>query len=429
MAAVEVAQHVQKKTFEDGKLPGGMPFSPWVTTEEQKDWLVRTVKNSRVFARSTVKNKLGMWVENYSANFERVRSGLNMAELHRAGEGIPAVVMGAGPSVNKYRQLEALKKWSGILIVCDRMLIPALEAGLVPTLVLSTDGDDRVAEFYRHPLCKKNAGRVSVGLNAQTVSPATVRSCPFPVYWFLSAWDNPAQPNSITRWLHIMTGYKLVVQSCGNVGALAWQVAHFLGCDPIGLVGLDYGYPVDLPLTKTIYWNAYLNLARGGGLKGKKATRWAKGCYKAHSVPWSGSKVRSSLMWDTYKTYLMPFIEAASVKTVNCSPESFLSGGKITGMDLDTFIETYDPGKGETPSITPDMEEFEEFLTSVITSRIREWPLLVPASPIPDEMMDTSHLYSTEALQAIAGRFGMRGAPTRESLIQEDQKRPGEVEK
>ena len=391
----------QVATFISTEISPQTQAALWLSDPEQVKWLERTMKNSQVFGRSTVTHKLLMWCRNFAYNFDKIRTGLNMAELHRAGEGIPAIVVGAGPSVERHNQLEKLRDWSGILIVCDRILIHALEAGLVPTMVLSTDGDPVISKFYAHPLCRQHAGRISAGLNAQTISPLTVKACPFPIYWFLTALDDPRTLGSISQILHYITGDKLVIQSSGNVGALGWHVAHFLGCDPIGLVGLDYGYLPETPLTKTIYWNAFLRAAKQGGLKARKRHRWARGCFKLYEVPWSGLKVRSDLMWDTYKSYLMPFIQAATVNTVNLSPQSFLFGGKLNGMDLAEFITRHDPGKGSPPSIIPDIADFEEFLTSIIMECISNWPLRLPVSPITPEMMDPTHLFDTQALLAI----------------------------
>lgn len=276
--------------------------------------------------------KFPQWMDNLAENMSAIRSGKDIKDLPRH-EGKPAIIVGAGPSVEKYKQLDSLSRWlwllrpdDGILIACDKALKPIHATGVVPDLVISTDGDPQVAKFYGD----MSGYWAKAVFNALSVHPDTVKACPFPIFWYQSIIDDPRQPNSITRAVHYMTK-KTMLQSLGNVGGMAWHIALYLGCNPIGIMGLDYGYPADTHIEETIYYKAYLKLAKEDAAKAKQFFHLVKN-------EDTGKTILSDMNWDAYRRIFLQYAAKAPVETVNLSPESSIYGENIKTQSLEEFL-------------------------------------------------------------------------------------------
>jgi len=126
----------------------------------------------------------------------------------------------------------------------------------------------------------------------------------------------------------------MIIPGLGNVGALCWNVGGLLGCKKIGLVGIDFGYPVDTRLEDTSYYNAYKIL---GDMNNQSIERF----YRVVKNP-LGNELLTSVNWDVYNHIFTSFVEKASekfgIETFNTSPISCVFSDKIKFLDLEKFL-------------------------------------------------------------------------------------------
>jgi hypothetical protein len=162
-------------------------------------------------------------------NVPAIQSEGNVASLHGAFAGIPAVVAAAGPSLD--RNIEALGPLAGraVLVACDTALRPMLAAGLSPVFAVSVDPSELNA---RHLLRLPPADATWL-VTEGSVSPAALNAFRGRVFVF-QVTRHPPWP-----WLEMQGLRRGRLQAWGSVLVSALDLAFQLGCDPVVLVGAD----------------------------------------------------------------------------------------------------------------------------------------------------------------------------------------------
>lgn len=286
-----------------------------------------------------------MWMNSVGENMHAIRLGFDINKIPlQTGE--PAIVIGSGPSVDRYGHLFRVKRcleegFDGKVFACDKAFKPCLDAGITPDYVVSVDGDERVTDFFKNTVNHVNLKeRPIVIFNAATIHPETFKFVDerFHVYWFQGMVDNPNEKKSVTRVLHYMMR-KTMLESLGNVGGMAWHLAYYLGCNPVGLVGLDFGYMAGTKIEDTIYYKAYLHMLE----LAKEDPLLVDRYYRVITNPDSETEVLVDINWDNYayvfKLYAKKAWIQSKLRTINCNPSSSLFGEGIEYMPLEEFLK------------------------------------------------------------------------------------------
>jgi len=282
--------------------------------------------------RLTFEKMQSQWMRNMAVNMPEILKGKDIKDLPKhLNES--CLVIGAGPSVKRFRQLDVLAQsnWKGIIICADKQLIPLLKRGVKPLAVCTVDGEAIIKKFYDDPVVDRYKDDVKAVFSAVTVHPEVVKRCPFEKYWFVPLWDSPLKVTSLTRTFHLMT-QKSMMGAYGNSGACAWAIAHFIGANPIGLIGVDYAYYTD-DIRKTTYFES-LKVLSGGDMEK------LLGFYK-RTKTWAGYEVVTDIYWLTYLQMFLPALNKAKVTTYNLSPLSIITNEKVKGMRLEKFLEKF----------------------------------------------------------------------------------------
>lgn len=241
------------------------------------EWIRHLVSGVRIeetpsekISKATQESLGKVWMENFVKNIPMIidletypdeKDTRSVGKLPKL-EG-PGIVVAAGPSIQKHRHIEALAEsgWAGGIFACDRMLIPLLRAGVTPEkfphiYVVSIDGNrDLIVKWFDDPLVDRYAEGI-VGLFASTVANNAIKRFAHAggrPYFFHGMLDDFATFESVTSFMNLMTG-STCVSALGNVGATCWTLAQYLGCSPILLIGMDYGYRDDTPIEETAYY-------------------------------------------------------------------------------------------------------------------------------------------------------------------------------
>ncbi|UOF91409.1 DUF115 domain-containing protein [Fodinisporobacter ferrooxydans] len=174
------------------------------------------------------------WARNILGNLPYILQSADLKELLHAFSGKPAILVSAGPSLNKNIQL--LKEVGDrALIVCvDTAYRSLYRQGIVPHLLVSVDGSESNAhdfegvEYSGIPLVMEMTAHESIAAN-HTGKKLMLHSVRELTPWLEKILGEPLNPT------YMPTG--------GSVSCTAFSIIEHLGCDPIIFIGQDLSYP------------------------------------------------------------------------------------------------------------------------------------------------------------------------------------------
>lgn len=193
--------------------------------DQISDLLLRSVANEE-----TLKLRGKTWVNDIVENARQLCGVPSAHYLAGAFEGVPAFIVGAGPSLAKNVQLlrEAGKK--GIVIAVNTSARALDKAGVVPQMLACLESLD-VTPFMRDLSFIDDVVRVF----GVTGHPNLFRTGHGPL---LTLYEHLPQ---IARPLEGLFG-KPGIPVCGSVSTAAFSLAQRMGCSPIVLVGQDLAF-------------------------------------------------------------------------------------------------------------------------------------------------------------------------------------------
>ena len=297
-----------------------------------KEWLEYLVRNVDLDptisqqVRKGTRELLPMWCQNFSENLPLIRQGKTLRDL--AVQEIPkppndrCIVVGRGPSLyrNNHLKMLAESEYEGIVLATDGALIDCLKEGIIPEFVMTVDGSPVCEKWYNDSLVDESGSKIRVVMATQA-SPKTVAralKANMSLYWFQPTLDDIRDQPSITKAFMLMTCSEtnpdgVVSQDVGgNCGTglfvFAWSV---LKRSNIALIGLDFGYPEDMPLNETYYWNQTVDHI--GALR-------TDTLYETIWHPYFKTKSKIDMVFKCYRETLLDMLLAIPdwVKMVSC---------------------------------------------------------------------------------------------------------------
>lgn len=258
-----------KKKADEGY--GDKDWGEWLT-QAAKGTELEPTTNMRV--RVGTKGLLPMWCKSFSLNLPMIREGMTLREIVVQDPPPPpdnrAIVIGRGPSLFKHNHLKLLAetKFHGTIIACDGVLIDCLREGLIPDYVLSIDGSPVIKKYFDDSLVERYAKDIKLVLCSQVNHEVAelVTKQGFKIYWVQPSLDYISPRNSprasITEVLTLLTCSDknpdglVSIEAGGNVGSCSWIFTfNILKRTDIALIGFDFGYPEDMELKDTYYYD------------------------------------------------------------------------------------------------------------------------------------------------------------------------------
>jgi hypothetical protein len=180
-------------------------------------------------------NRFGkLWLRNLLANAAEFAQAPGVGQLSDRFDGIPALVLAAGPSLDEVLPLLVPLRQRLLLIAVDTSHRLCREAGGNADLLVTVDPQywnarhlDRaeladtvvVSESSAHPRIFRQLNQASAAL------------------YFISSFF------PLGRLLEEAVGSKGIVGAGGSVATTAWDLARLVGCRTVYMAGLDLGYP------------------------------------------------------------------------------------------------------------------------------------------------------------------------------------------
>jgi len=175
----------------------------------------------------------GRYLLNTLANLPAIASEGDVRALDNVFAGAPAVVVDAGPSLDRHLAWLASLDGRALIIAVDTALRPLLAAGIGPHVVVAVDPSPHNARHLTHPGNTRGVWLVAEGsLDPRVIAPFMQRTFTFRIS------DHEPWP-----WLVSLGADRGHLRACGSVLTTAFDLACVAGCDPIVFAGADLTCP------------------------------------------------------------------------------------------------------------------------------------------------------------------------------------------
>ncbi len=197
---------------------------------EHVDTLLQSFAARKLVNISTMDRFGKLWVRNLFQNVDILLRFPGVRSLEGLFQGIPALTLSAGPSLDEVLpSIQALKQRM-LLVAVDTALKPCLACGVEPDFLLVVD-----PQYWNTRHVDTPIGNVTTILEPAT-HPRVKR--------FLSG--NGFLTGSffpLGQYFEEIVGTKGQIGAGGSVSTTAWDFTRFLGIERIYMAGLDLGFP------------------------------------------------------------------------------------------------------------------------------------------------------------------------------------------
>ncbi len=198
---------------------------------DRLDVILQSYLSRREINRNTLARFGRLWVRNLYRNLAIVATGRGTQEIEGLFEGIPAILLAAGPSLDEVLpHLPAIAE-RAVVIAVDTSLRAALKAGVVPDFVVVVD-----PQYWNSRHLDGCGEGAPILISESSTYPSVFRILRGPIFLCSSLFPLGMDVERIT-------GAKGRLGAGGSVATTAWDFARTIGCRPIYLAGLDLGLP------------------------------------------------------------------------------------------------------------------------------------------------------------------------------------------
>lgn len=186
--------------------------------------------DERDLSEMTVDTFANTWLRHSLQNLPAIGRTAAVTELAGALAGVPAVIVGAGPSLAKnVRDLAGVGD-KGVILACSRACLTLQAAGIVPDFVVVLDPQDLSHHFDGYRWDQRTI--LVLGVSSHPAMFALPpRKLVYSANADMDAWAFAPYPGEGVR-----------VQSGGSVACTAFSLARMWACEPIVLVGMDLAF-------------------------------------------------------------------------------------------------------------------------------------------------------------------------------------------
>jgi len=159
-----------------------------------------------------------------------------LESLKGAFEGVPAIVVAGGPSLDKNCKLLAEAKGRAVIISVDTVLPKLMSQGILPDFVTSIDYKPITYEKIADVASEMRQVNLICSSWVASKIPKTVPADN--VFWTFTG-------KGMEIWLNSVLGGKYLTNGAGTVAHLNFIAATMMACSPIVFVGQDLAYSGD----------------------------------------------------------------------------------------------------------------------------------------------------------------------------------------
>ncbi len=269
--------------------------------------------------KNTRMNLGHLMLKNTLDNLPQIMTMPGVARLNNLFAGVPAIIVSAGPSLQK--NLAVLKAAEGraVVIACDTVLRLLVPNGITPDFTVTADPQEVSYRKFR-----------DIPIDPRSFLVCSPINYPEMISTFAGGRFANGSNLSIYRWMARFWPDKGQIDvSAQSVAHMAFNLAMLLGAAPIMFVGQDFCYYDNKKyaghLSKGSPWERRMQ-------KGKAKTTPAQDMY--------GEKVETETLFLSFKVLMEDLVRKAGVPCINAT-EGGLGIRGTTAMALAHALETY----------------------------------------------------------------------------------------
>ena len=175
-----------------------------------------------------------LWQKNFKANQNIIQKNPGVVALVQKFREIPAIIVGAGPSLDKNINLLGRAQGHSLIISSDAALKPLLSHGVVPSIVVSLDPQEEIAKFFQ--------GVSHRGMTL--IAPSIIHPRVLDLWQGNVIFFHKHAPD-IPTLVEIASQIPAIgrLTPGGSVLSVAYDLAFQSGTNPIIFTGQDLSYP------------------------------------------------------------------------------------------------------------------------------------------------------------------------------------------
>jgi len=299
---------------------------------EQALELPPEIDNIMLVDATTLHGFMPLWMDNIHENFADIKNGPDVLDMPKTD--LPALIIGAGPSLyrNNHLQLLADVGFDGVVFAADRVLKDCLDMGVVPDYVCVLDGQEGILPFIDHQIVDDYAEQIDA-IMCVMAHPKVVKRWGGKIYWFVNSISDNIAPNVGYLLHHLLK--KTEITTAGHVSSLGWSIAHTIGSRTIALIGVDLSYPTDMPVEETVNYDKYVKAFDGDVKK-------TKDCYTTYHHKFFDTDCYFDPVFSSYIKCSLGHFASASIAgstIINCTEGGAIEGDDVVCMRFADFLD------------------------------------------------------------------------------------------
>ena len=194
------------------------------------------VRNLAEVKLATIAFLSRIWQKNYEANLPSIPNTPGVSKLIDKFKSIPAIVVGAGPSLDRNLRYLACAKGKSLIIACDTALPILSQNNILPDIVINLDPQSNVMNFF-HGIDSRNL----------TLVAPTIAWPPLKDAWQGNFFYYNKNAPDIKLLAEISINHRELgmLTPGGSVLSVAFDLAFKSGANPIAFIGQDLSYSED----------------------------------------------------------------------------------------------------------------------------------------------------------------------------------------
>lgn len=175
------------------------------------------------------------FIRNRLRHLTSISHDRKLEELAGAFQGKPAIIVAAGPSLDKNIHEIANAQENAIIISADTALPTLLKQGVVPDFVTAIDYKELTYEKIAGTAADGRCREISLICTSWVTHKVTKVFPAKSIFWAFSA-------NALENWMNRLIGGSVLIPGAGTVAHLNFISADVMGCAPIIFVGQDLSF-------------------------------------------------------------------------------------------------------------------------------------------------------------------------------------------
>jgi hypothetical protein len=181
-------------------------------------------------SKATYQNRARVWVQDVIENVDLLQDAPPFLTLTGRYAGVPAFIVGAGPSLDRNIRELSRAAQHGIVFATNSGAVSLAAHGIEPQVVVCIESIDASSKLRDLPFIDRAVRAFS--LSAAPTTLRTGRGPLLPVHEAVPQYSGPLEELTLHGGLPMS----------GSVSTVAFSLARVLGCSPIVLVGQDLAY-------------------------------------------------------------------------------------------------------------------------------------------------------------------------------------------